>query len=425
MANVITGNEVASIKIPHTQVYMATHDGGDNRLPYRYRSFISFSFGGKWIEEYIRQTSSNYLQRKNTDELMGLNKTAYGKGAFAQSQVESLLKVYNDLMNNPTKFGLDKNGLDNTTKAIKEELDKLHDIYVVTEEDEKQWQIWLGNATEGLEEITEASEQAAQSLSESISEHFQQAIGSTDLGSIMQDVSKGMSLEDALIKTFVNDLIDYIANFEKMQFLLNIVKEFIEAISPALDMLLNIVWLLVMPLNALFKAINSGLSWMFGDFNEMCDELYDSMNREKDARDKNTKDMTDAYQRLIASMREQEEYYLKKKAELNSWSLKDYVSGVTPVNDMILTPNGNFSTNPNDTIIATKNPSGLGGGDVKVTVNNYSDSNVDVQQRKNADGLKELLVTISRKIASDVAGGYNGWDGAFAMQQQRIGGRRI
>ena len=67
----------------------------------------------------------------------------------------------------------------------------------------------------------------------------------------------------------------------------------------------------------------------------------------------------------------------------------------------------------------------MGGGDVKVTVNNYSDTNVDVQQRKNAEGMNELLVTISRKIASDVAGGYNGWDGAFAMQQQRIGGRRI
>ena len=56
---------------------------------------------------------------------------------------------------------------------------------------------------------------------------------------------------------------------------------------------------------------------------------------------------------------------------------------------------------------------------------NASPKKQTAQQKKNADGMNELLVTISRKIASDVAGGYNGWDSAFAMQQQRIGGRRI
>ena len=38
---------------PKTQVYRATHEGdGDTRLPYMYRSFISFSFGGKNIEDF-------------------------------------------------------------------------------------------------------------------------------------------------------------------------------------------------------------------------------------------------------------------------------------------------------------------------------------------------------------------------------------
>lgn len=74
MANVITGNEVASIKIPHTQVYMATHDGGDNRLPYRYRSFISFSFGGKWIEDFnlIATVDGDRMEKSLTGEFEDL-----------------------------------------------------------------------------------------------------------------------------------------------------------------------------------------------------------------------------------------------------------------------------------------------------------------------------------------------------------------
>lgn len=35
-----------------SQVWQATHDGGGSRLPHRYRSFISFSYGDKWIEDF-------------------------------------------------------------------------------------------------------------------------------------------------------------------------------------------------------------------------------------------------------------------------------------------------------------------------------------------------------------------------------------
>ena len=41
-------------EIRHTQVYMATHngEGEKSRLPFMNRSFISFSFGGKYIEDF-------------------------------------------------------------------------------------------------------------------------------------------------------------------------------------------------------------------------------------------------------------------------------------------------------------------------------------------------------------------------------------
>lgn len=50
---------------PRTQVYMATHDGDNNRLPYMNRSFISFSYGGKLIEDFgfITITENNSMQR--------------------------------------------------------------------------------------------------------------------------------------------------------------------------------------------------------------------------------------------------------------------------------------------------------------------------------------------------------------------------
>ena len=62
----IIGNEIASKAAPTTQVYKATHEGGGKRLPFMYRSFISFSYGGKIIEDFnlIAITEGDRLVRK-------------------------------------------------------------------------------------------------------------------------------------------------------------------------------------------------------------------------------------------------------------------------------------------------------------------------------------------------------------------------
>ena len=49
---VIQGTEVAQSTGPTTQVYKATHKGDGSRLPFMNRSFISFSYGGKYIEDF-------------------------------------------------------------------------------------------------------------------------------------------------------------------------------------------------------------------------------------------------------------------------------------------------------------------------------------------------------------------------------------
>lgn len=43
---------VAINTIKHSDVYLATHDGEGNRLPYCERSFISFTYGGRHIEDF-------------------------------------------------------------------------------------------------------------------------------------------------------------------------------------------------------------------------------------------------------------------------------------------------------------------------------------------------------------------------------------
>ena len=47
----LNGNEVAS-NVKHSQVFLATHDGKGQTLPFMHRSFISFTYGGKKIEDF-------------------------------------------------------------------------------------------------------------------------------------------------------------------------------------------------------------------------------------------------------------------------------------------------------------------------------------------------------------------------------------
>ena len=62
--NNLRGSERDSMSPSQTQVYQVTHDG-DQYLPFMNRSFISFSFGGKNIEDFnlIATIDGNRMQR--------------------------------------------------------------------------------------------------------------------------------------------------------------------------------------------------------------------------------------------------------------------------------------------------------------------------------------------------------------------------
>lgn len=67
MADRLIGTEMPNLSNRKTQVYMATHksEEGGERLPLMYRSFISFSYGGKFIEDFglIATISGDRLQK--------------------------------------------------------------------------------------------------------------------------------------------------------------------------------------------------------------------------------------------------------------------------------------------------------------------------------------------------------------------------
>ena len=63
------------------QVYNITHDGAGNRLPSSQRSFISFKYNGKWIEDY------NFIATIDSD---ALNRPFYGEMSYNISESDVL-----------------------------------------------------------------------------------------------------------------------------------------------------------------------------------------------------------------------------------------------------------------------------------------------------------------------------------------------
>ena len=63
------------------QVYKVTHDGAGNRLPHSLRSFISFKYNGKWIEDY------NFIATIDGD---ALNRPFYGETSYNISESDVL-----------------------------------------------------------------------------------------------------------------------------------------------------------------------------------------------------------------------------------------------------------------------------------------------------------------------------------------------
>lgn len=212
--------------------------------------------------------------------------------------------------------------------------------------------------------------------------------------------------------------------------------ELLEPVSKAITAFTKVMNLLVKSISYLIKGL---LEWVgklintdkltkaIEDFIESVDSAGSVLDDKLGIDDLEdiTKDLTNEYKALLDAMIEYEEWYIENKKQLNADA---YKYNYQKVNDMIITPSGKFSTAPDDFIIATKNPAGLGAGSTNnvVVQNNYANNaEVQIKEQDNGLGGKDMLVVISRKIASDVANGSNGWDSALAQQQYRMAGRRV
>lgn len=106
MAELIGREEFTDYGV-HKQVYLATHDGEGNRLPFMNRAYISFSYGGKYIEDF------------NLLATMGdrLSKNVYANFEDATSEYDTLDGQYfwgTHFTTNQLEFTLSTDGMSQT-----------------------------------------------------------------------------------------------------------------------------------------------------------------------------------------------------------------------------------------------------------------------------------------------------------------------
>jgi ABC-type multidrug transport system fused ATPase/permease subunit len=147
--------------------------------------------------------------------------------------------------------------------------------------------------------------------------------------------------------------------------------------------------------------------------------ISDSSQNEADDQLAKLQKIQDELSKLIDQQKDLEAYYFKKRQELNA-------KAAMSVNDLIVTPQGAWSTHPDDYIIATKHPEALGSGGgarMNVKIVNNAGAAVSARQGVGADGINELLVMIDRQMQRNVASGK--WDGSLAERETRMRGRNI
>lgn len=167
-------------------------------------------------------------------------------------------------------------------------------------------------------------------------------------------------------------------------------------------------------------AAGGFLSWAGGFLG--ADDKDKDEEAQKEAR---LKSLADLLSDLIGQARTDAEYYERNMRHERAISA-DYGISSRSVNDMILTPNGTFSTHPDDYLIATKNPYALstsGSPNVSITIVNQSGDVVKVAsttKKEKDNGDIDIQAVIVAVTADAIASGE--MDGAFAQREARRNG---
>lgn len=253
--------------------------------------------------------------------------------------------------------------------------------------------------------------------------------GTSGLGQIVSN-SEMYGMGGGMGMQFIQSIMKVISEIEGIDQILEVTYYIVKEFEPLFKALLLPLLMLSKLFVELAKVIMNFLNTMTGGLIQDMADSWDMLVSAQDDETEAIKRTTEQMQNLYKAMLQEEEYYLTKKREINAGIYNESI-GARNVNDMILTPQGKFSTNPNDYIIATKNPSALAGGGSVVNMNVQiinelgSVANVTATQSEDAEGNKQLLINISRKIANDYATGSNGWDSAINYNAGRRQGRNI
>lgn len=259
----------------------------------------------------------------------------------------------------------------------------------------------------------------------SVQEKINNKMQNTDIGQIKTLTTAGIDPAQAVLSVIATELVDIIGGMEGVDLVLNPIKEMLMGFEPLIKSIVLTTMPFAKALSGLTQGIMKLLDFITGGLFTRLSGMYDEMieSNKKDSE----KDVISALLALKNALEKEEEYYNQRKSQLNADS-----KIATSVHDMILTPQGNFSTDPDDYIIASKNPSTLGKGSATVVTlqpiinNSMSDTaNVTVSTTTDENGNARMLVQISKKVAYDYANGLNGWDNAQKASQNRMAGRKV
>lgn len=408
--------------------------------------------GNKWVSQYTTSL------KKNADFLDKMRKQ-WGEAYTLQDDLNAQEKKLADLKK--SYIELVANGFDTTEEVVKV-LNELNEEILKQKGMVSQKQSEF-NDYKGREYIGQTGENFGTSISRDASAIVQGAEQGGFWGAIInvflnaiQKVIQGIEGADEVLnpistamETFKPVLVEIFKLLTKFQPFINGVmnelsKAFqqllplLDAISTILEVINGIISGILLllryfqPILKIFaEAIKAIVNFLFGWLLDGLNDLTAQIEVTTQAEEENAnalEKINEQYRNLTQSLREYEEYYLQKRRELNA---ENELNKLTAVNDMILTPNGTFSTHPDDYLIATKNPFALnnsnGGTTVNVVVKNEvgNYATATATQTTDANGNAQLLINISRKIAQDVANGDNGWDGALQARNYRIAGKRL
>ena len=366
-----------------------------------------------------------------------------------KESVSTLLDTYNSLL---TLLG-------ETDPLVQKLKEKLQSIGVTDKEETENTsdnskfdiQKWFDSVAgdlhnkfkEGTAVFTDYLDYAAASMVNSV------ASMSSDMNNFMQGFQNS-GIWGGIIAAFVGALANVCSDIDGFEEALNPITAIVSNLSQLIaDVMSNItssnkiIFAIAKVINTILKILKpftqilleigdrvaSFIEWVADGFESLMSSIFfwveteDELSEAQQEEAERLKALTDAYSSLYDAIKEQEEYYLEKKSEINGSASID---SAYKVNDMILTPSGTFSTHPEDTIMAMKHPEDLMSKGASVILNINNNAGVEVQTSQTTDANGNTVIDIdmiSAKVASDYATGANGWDSAYVQQNYQQQGR--